>query len=68
MPNALAIKEKMREKNYTQATLAEKMGIATPTLSQKINGIRPMMLDEAERMAKLLEIPDDSFGVYFFAQ
>lgn len=67
MPNATAIKEKMREKNLTQASLAQKMGIATPTLSQKINGIRPMMLDEAEKLARILEIPDNSFGAYFFS-
>lgn len=67
MPNAAAIKQRMREIDMTQAKLAAAIGVATPTMNQKINGTRPFTLDEAEKVAKVLKIEDDKFGLYFFA-
>ena len=67
MPNAQLIKERMSEKGIAQKDLAEAMGIAAPTVSQKINGIRPMNLDEARTMAAMLGIESGEFGRYFFA-
>ena len=53
LPNAEKIKARMAELNITQAGLAEYLGVATPTICQKINNLRPFTLDEAERVALL---------------
>lgn len=68
MPNTEKIKNRMDELRITQAQLARKIGIATPTMCQKINNIRPFSLDEAERVASVLQIEDKDFGTYFFSQ
>ena len=52
----------------TQADLAEVISVAVPTMCQKINNIRPLSLDEAEKISKALQIPDTEFGSYFFSQ
>ena len=67
MPNAQMIKERMHEKGISQKDVAAALGIAAPTVSQKINGIRPMALDEARTLAEMLEIESGEFGRYFFA-
>ncbi len=51
----------------TQAKLAAAVGIATPTMNQKIHNIRPITLDEAEKVARALDIEDREFAAYFFA-
>ena len=56
------------ELRLTQKDVAQALGIAVPTASQKLNRIRPMDLDEAEKLATLLKIDDSQFGEYFFAQ
>ncbi len=66
MINANKIKGRMKELGIVQKDVAEFLGIATPTVSQKINGIRPMDLDEARKLANLLQLKDDEFGAYFF--
>lgn len=66
MINANKIKIRMLEKNMTQKDLAVMMGMAQSTLSQKINNIRPMDLNEAENMSELLDIPQEEFALYFF--
>ena len=68
MPNSEKIKERMALLNITQAELAQYLGIATPTMCQKINNLRPFTLDEAERVAEKLEIKNKDFGTYFFHQ
>jgi len=67
MPNTQLLKERMREKEITQKDVAEALGIAAPTVSQKINGVRPIDLDEARALAMLLGIESGEFGRYFFA-
>ena len=67
MPNTQLLKERMREKEITQKDVAEALGIAAPTVSQKINGVRPIDLDEARALATLLGIESGEFGRYFFA-
>lgn len=66
MPNAEKLRERMIDLGISQKELAYKLGIAQPTLSLKINGKRPFYLNEAERIALLLEIPDREFKDYFF--
>lgn len=67
MPNTDKLKSRMIEFHITQAELAEKLGIATPTMCQKINNLRPFTLEEAEKVSRILEISNDEFGTYFFA-
>ncbi|MBQ7534106.1 MAG: helix-turn-helix transcriptional regulator [Stomatobaculum sp.] len=67
MPNTQLIKERMNEKGIQQKDFAEALGIAAPTVSQKINGVRPMNLDEARKIAAMLGIYSGEFGRYFFA-
>lgn len=66
MINTSKIKERMDELGITQVKLAKRLGIAAPTMSQKINNNRPLSLEEAEKMANALKIKDKDFGVYFF--
>lgn len=66
MINSQKIKERLSDMSMTQKDLAVFLGIAQPTMNQKINNIRPMTLDEAENVAHALNISDDDLGVYFF--
>ena len=66
MINTFKIKGRMAEMGITQKDIASSLHVAPPTVSQKINNIRPMDLNEAEELAKMLKITDDDFAVYFF--
>ena len=65
MINTNKLKGRLVEKGYTQADAAKYLKIAQPTLNQKINNIRPMDLDEAERLSELLDITDVEFPAFF---
>lgn len=67
MINTNKIKGRMKELEITQADVARELKIAQPTANQKINNVRPLDLDEAEALSKLLRIPAEEFGAYFFA-
>jgi len=58
----------MEDLGITQGDLASKIGIAAPTMCQKINNTRPFSLEEAEKVAEILKIKDKDFGTYFFAK
>lgn len=64
--NTRKIKGRMAEMQLTQKDMAEALEIAQPTINQKINNIRPMNLDEAEKISDLLGISAEDFGAYFF--
>ena len=66
MINTNKIKGRMSEMQLTQKDIAEKMGLAQPTVNQKINNIRPMDLDEAEKLSDILKISEEEFPSYFF--
>lgn len=66
MINTNKIKGRMAELQMTQKDIANFLGLAQPTVNQKINNIRPMDLDEAEKLSNLLNIKPDDFAVYFF--
>lgn len=68
MINTSKIKGKMAELQLTQKDVAKFLGLAQPTVNQKINNLRPMTLDEAEKLSSLLKIDESMFGKYFFAQ
>lgn len=67
MANTEKLMSRIRELGMKQKDIADVLGIKQSTLSLKINNKRPFYLDEAFHMAKLLQIPDDEFGSYFFA-
>lgn len=67
MVNTNKLKGLIKEKELTQADVARYLGLATPTVSQKLNNIRPFDLTEAEKLSKLLGIEAGEFGKYFFA-
>ncbi len=67
MLNVNKIKGRMRELQIVQADVAKRLGIAESTASQKINGKRPMDLEEAMELADMLRIDSGEFGVYFFS-
>lgn len=67
MINSDLIKRRMTEKNVSQADIAKALHIAKPTVSQKINNVRPLSLEEANTLRRILDIPDDRFSEYFFA-
>lgn len=68
MLNVAKVRGRMAELRLSQRDVAERLGLALPTVSQKLNRIRPMSLDEAEKLANLLQLTDSEFGEYFFAQ
>ncbi len=67
MLNVSKVRGRMAELNVTQKDVAAVLGIAVPTASQKLNRVRPMNLDEAEKLALLLQLEDRQFSEYFFA-
>lgn len=67
MLNSNKIKGRMKEMGIIQADVAKKLNLAEPTVSQKLNGKRPMDLDEARALADMLKIDNSEFGAYFFS-
>ena len=67
MLNTRKIKARMKELGLTQADVGDKLGLAPATVSQKINGSRPMTVEEADKLAVILSISDQEYGAYFFA-
>lgn len=67
MLNTNKIKGRIKELGLIQSDIAKKLGLAEPTVSQKINGKRPMSLDEARELAEMLGIDNSEFGSYFFS-
>lgn len=66
MVNSNKIKGRMRELKLTQADIARQLGIAAPTVSQKINNVRSFDIDQAGELANILNIKPAEFGEYFF--
>lgn len=67
MLNTRKIKARLVELGLTQKDVANVLNIAPATASQKINGIRPMSLQEARALSRLLKLESADFGDYFFA-
>ena len=67
MLNTNKIKGRTKELGIVQADVAKRLNLAEPTVSQKINGKRPMYLDEARDFAEMLHIDDQDFGAYFLS-
>ncbi len=67
MLNTNKIKGRMKELGFVQADVAKRLKLAELTVSQKINGKRPMDLNEARALAEMLHIDNSEFGTYFFS-
>lgn len=66
MINSQKVNARMKELDLTQTKVAAEMNIAQSTLNGKINNVRPMDLEEAELLQRILKIADSEFGSYFF--
>lgn len=66
MINTNKLKARIIELGMVQGEVAKRLNMAQPTLSQKINNIRPMELEEALALAQLLEIQPAEYADYFF--
>lgn len=66
MLNTRKIKARLVELGLTQKDVACALDIAQATVSQKINGVRPLYLDEAEKLISLLKIESTALRDYFF--
>lgn len=60
------LKGKMREKGINYCQMAEKIGLSTSAVSDKINGNSVFDLAEASKMIEILEIPKEEINRYFF--
>lgn len=65
-PELNALKGRIREQNTSYRKLSEGIGIATNTLSDKINGFYAMSIPEAEAIGAFLDIPASEMYKYFF--
>lgn len=66
MVNTNKIKGRIVELGMTYKDIAFALNLALPTVSQKVNNVRPMYLHEAESLARLLKIIPEDFTTYFF--
>lgn len=67
MINTNKVKGRIVELGMTYKDVAGALNIALPTVSQKINNVRPMTLTEAEILCGLLNIEPTEFTQYFFS-
>jgi transcriptional regulator with XRE-family HTH domain len=56
--NADALRGKMAERRYTQARLAQEIGISAQSLSRKLTGKREFRLNEVLAICRCLNIDD----------
>lgn len=61
-----ALRMRMIELDYRQEELSKETGIPKATLSQRINGKRPFDAPQISAICKVLDIPQDQIGRYFF--
>ena len=66
MVDTKKIKIRLIELGLTQQGIAKFLDLVTPTLNQKINNVRPMILSEAEKIAVLLKITKQEFCDFFY--
>ena len=67
MFNANKVRGKLAEMQLTQKDVAKVWNCSLPTVSQKLNGLRPLFLDEAVSLSNLLELTDQEKVDIFFA-
>ncbi len=63
--NKAKIKGRMAELGIQQKDVAVAWGCAIPTVSQKLNGIRPIDLKEADILAEMLQLNKLEYYIFF---
>lgn len=58
--------KKMKEKRYSQESLAPAIKMSRTSLNQKLNSKSNFTQSEILNIAKILEIPNEKVGEYFF--
>lgn len=58
---------RIREKGFTQDSLAAEIPMDRSVLSLRLNNKRPFRTGEMERICQILDIPFEDVGEYFFA-
>lgn len=68
--NRKKLREKMKSMGVTHKELAAKecWDCAVCTVSQKINGVRPLKLSEANKLASLLKLTSKEYYDIFFCE
>lgn len=61
-----ALRDKMKEQNVTQASLADKAAMKHTTLNLSLNNKRSFRQDEMVNICKALGIPFAEIDAYFF--
>lgn len=59
---------RIKECGFTQESLANAIGKNKSTLSVKLNGRYPFTAKEIDDICKVLNIPNEEIGAYFFAE
>ena len=59
---------KMKERGFTQEGLAAEIGVNEGTLSSKLNSKYAFKQNEMDAICRVLDIPNDEIGSYFFAR
>lgn len=57
-----------RECGMFDNEVAQATGIAQPTFSRRMNGSQPWCADEITALCRLLNIPQEKIGYYFFPE
>lgn len=60
------LKRKIKEEDLTYAELAEKIGMRSNTLSNKLNGKSTFDIDEVQKIMEVLGIKNEEVPHYFF--
>ena len=57
---------RIKERGYTQETLAKHIAMSESTLSQKLNNKTPFKQRDIREISDALEISSNDIGAYFF--
>jgi transcriptional regulator with XRE-family HTH domain len=57
---------RFREYGFTQKDVATHIGVQPATLSLKLNNKAKFTSSEIDAICKLLDIPNEEIGIYFF--
>lgn len=66
--NVVEIKKRNLELGKTAKDWAECLELSQQMAYKKINGLSPLSLEQANKIQKLLEIPDKDFAFYFLSE
>ena len=64
--NIQKLKAALVEKGFTQRSLSKEMNVSKNTLNAKINGKTPISIQEATKLAEVLNLSKEEFDTIFF--